>query len=122
MIQEEWKSQSKQMETVIAMSQEGMEWCISISEEEADLECGDVTYLTTVDTHGVSISTQAQEQMVGTHMSDLYSQTNMCSYIIIIAYQQNILLSILGQAGAIPLVHLVNGLVCVGGINNHFSS
>ena len=56
MIQEEWKSQSKQMETVIAMSQEGMEWCISTSEKEDNQECGDVTYLTTVDTHRVSIS------------------------------------------------------------------
>ena len=83
MIQEEWKSQSKQMETVIAMSQEGMEWCISVSEEEDNQECGDVTYLTTVDAHRVSISTWAQEQMVGTHMYDLYSQTNMCSYNII---------------------------------------
>ena len=64
MIQEEWKSQSKQMETVIAMSQEGMEWCISIAEEEDNQECGDVTYLTTVDIHRVSISTWAQQQMV----------------------------------------------------------
>ena len=75
MIQEEWKSQTRQVETVIAMSQEGMEWCISIPEEEGNQECGDVTYLTTVDIHRVSISTRAQIQVVRTHMYDLYSKT-----------------------------------------------
>ena len=45
MMRQEEKSSRDQMETVICMSLEEMEWSISIAEEEEDRECGDVIYL-----------------------------------------------------------------------------
>ena len=68
------------METVITMSQEGMEWCISIAKDMEIQEFGDVIYLTTVDAYRVSISTKAQEYMVDNHLHlCLNSQIQNCN-------------------------------------------
>ena len=45
MMRQEEKSSRDQMETVICMSLEEMEWSISIAEEEDVQECGDVIFL-----------------------------------------------------------------------------
>ena len=45
MMREEMKSIRDQMGTVICMSLEGREWSISIVEQEAVQDCGDVIYL-----------------------------------------------------------------------------
>ena len=45
MMRQEEKSSTDQMEPVICMSLEEMEWSISIAEEEEVQECGDVIFL-----------------------------------------------------------------------------
>ena len=44
-MRQEEKSSTDQMETVLCMSLEEMEWSISIVEEEEVQECGDVIFL-----------------------------------------------------------------------------
>ena len=44
-MRQEEKSSTDQMETVLCMSLEEMEWSISIAEQEEVQECGDVIFL-----------------------------------------------------------------------------
>ena len=60
MMKQEEKSSRDQMETVIeCMSLEDMEWSISIAEEEAVQECGDVIFLIVMVYSRASTSTLA---------------------------------------------------------------
>ena len=44
-IMQQEKSSRDQIETIVCMSLEEMEWSISTTEEEEDQECGDVKFL-----------------------------------------------------------------------------
>ena len=58
------KSSRDQMETIVCMSLEEMEWSISTAEEEEDQECGDVIFLTVMVYSRASTSTLALLQQV----------------------------------------------------------
>ena len=59
MMRQEEKSSTDQMETVLCMSLEEMEWSISIAEEEEVQECGDVIFLIVMVYSRASTSTLA---------------------------------------------------------------
>ena len=64
MMRQEEKSSTDQMETIVCMSLEEMEWSISIAEEGEDQECGDVIILTVMAHNRASTSTLALLQQV----------------------------------------------------------
>ena len=64
MMRQEEKSSGDQMETVICMSLEEMEWSISIAKQGEDQECGDVTFLIVMVYNRASTSTLALLQQV----------------------------------------------------------
>ena len=64
MMRQEEKSSTDQMETVICMSIEEMEWSISIAEQEEVQECGDVIFLTVMVYSRASTSILALLQQV----------------------------------------------------------
>ena len=77
MMREEMKFIRDQMGTVICMSLEGIEWSISIVEQEAVQGCGDVIYLIVMVYSRVSTSTLGLKGQVSTALSSL-----MLSYFL----------------------------------------
>ena len=64
LMKQEEKSSTDQMEIVICMSLEEMEWSISIAEQEEVQECGDVIFLIVMVYSRASTSTLALLQQV----------------------------------------------------------
>ena len=64
MMRQEEKSSTDQLETVVCMSLEEMEWSISIAEQEEVQECGDVIFLIVMVYCRASTSTLALLQQV----------------------------------------------------------
>ena len=77
MMREDMKSIRDQMETVTCTSLEGLEWSISIVEQEAVQDCGDVIYLIVMVFSRVSKSTLGLQRQVSTTLFSL-----MLSYFL----------------------------------------